>query len=191
MLFTSHQPVCPWSANQVPRTHLEGGEVATWTGWNDWSVYNPSAGNSEHCQLCVSETGILGKACCKVGLWLTSGNLDLGRSPLFAELIRMAHCASTICKIYIYIAYLKHMLLFGESRMIACQTGEASMTGPQTLPWISLPHWQYFTCGHNSLLEELSILCGSTGRGLSLVPCRLHPLYLFPLLILLCTLSLQ
>lgn len=42
MPFTSHQPVCPRSANKAPRTHLKGDEVATWTGWDDGSVYNPS-----------------------------------------------------------------------------------------------------------------------------------------------------
>lgn len=31
------------------------------------------------------------------GPWLASRNLDLGGSPGFAELIRVAHCVCTIC----------------------------------------------------------------------------------------------
>lgn len=102
----------------------------------------------------------------KIGLWLISGNSDLGRVPTNHWLLRMTHYAQTVC--INMVVYTKHLLFLWESGIFAC----ARLRVP---PWAAsnknLGHCvsaELSDRQHSQVLSqrELSVSWGSTRRRL-------------------------
>lgn len=122
---------------------------------------------------------------CKTGLWLTSGNMDLGKVSAILKLLRVAQ----VPKLFVETIWLKLNACFPSGilelwymlgREWLCGQHATSSLGPGSLP--SLSGRQYFLCAVTALSwNETCPVCLHSGEEWELVPgaCWLHPMALF------------